>query len=157
MIQSACIPQRDRTALQLHQPVLREALEHPRHRLPRRADVLGDLLMGHLIYTAEKIIGWCQVNGFPFMGEFDKQAGIIHRSRNGKLRSALHADSMNARFSFSLENFLFHLNEIGNAYYLYTGIKGQVDKRNPAHFVTSSDKWTGFGIVHSITASLSLS
>ena len=47
MIQSACIPQRDRTALQLHQPVLREALEHPRHRLPRRADVLGDLLMGH--------------------------------------------------------------------------------------------------------------
>lgn len=100
----------------------------------------------NLIYTAEKNIGWCQVNGFPFMGEFDKQAGIIHRSRNGKLRSALHADSINARFSFSLENFLFHLNEIGNAYYLYTGIKGQVDKRNPAHFVTSSDKWTGFGM-----------
>lgn len=100
----------------------------------------------NLIYTAEKIIGWCQVNGFLFMGEFDKQAGIIHRSRNGKLRSALHADSMNARFSFSLKNFPFHLNEIGNAYYLYTGIKGQVDKRNPAHFVTSSDKWTGFGM-----------
>ena len=48
MIQSACIPQRDRTALQLHQPVLREALEHPRHRLPCRADVPGELLMGHV-------------------------------------------------------------------------------------------------------------
>ena len=47
MIQSFCIPQRDRTALQLHQPVLREALEHPRHCLPRRADVMDDPLMGH--------------------------------------------------------------------------------------------------------------
>ena len=37
MIQSVCIPQRDCTALQLHQPVLREVLEHPCHRLPRRA------------------------------------------------------------------------------------------------------------------------
>ena len=47
MIQSVCIPQRNRTALQLHQPVLREALEHPRRCLPRRADVLGNPLMGH--------------------------------------------------------------------------------------------------------------
>ena len=41
------IPQRDCTTLQLHQSVLREAFEHPCHCLPRRADVLGDLLMGH--------------------------------------------------------------------------------------------------------------
>ena len=42
-MESVCIPQRDRTAFQLHQTVLREAFEHPRYRLPRRADVLSDL------------------------------------------------------------------------------------------------------------------
>ena len=38
------IPQRGRAALQFHQSVLRETLEYPRHRLPRRADVMDDPL-----------------------------------------------------------------------------------------------------------------
>ena len=47
MIQSVCIPQRDRATLQLHQSVLREAFEHPRHRLPGRAD-LSKMKNGHI-------------------------------------------------------------------------------------------------------------
>ena len=34
-------------ALELHKALLRELLEHPRHGLPRGADVLGDLFMSH--------------------------------------------------------------------------------------------------------------
>ena len=47
LTQAVLVPQGDDAALQLHQPLLGEGLEHPRHRLPRRADVLGQLLVGH--------------------------------------------------------------------------------------------------------------
>ncbi len=78
------------------------------------------------------------------MGEFDSKRNYSSK-QNGKLRSALHADSMNARFSSHLKIFYFTLMR-GNAYYLYTGIKGQWIKETQPILLHLSDKWTGFGM-----------
>lgn len=74
--------------------------------------------------TAEQIINWCKLIGFPFAGD------TILKNSTSKIKSKkiLNTIKPDKYISFKLSDFIFQLNEIYSAFYMYRIINGYADK-----------------------------
>lgn len=73
---------------------------------------------------ANNIIKWCKLNGFPFVGD------TILKNSTSKIKSKKIFNTINPDkyISFKLSDFIFQLNEIYSAFYMYRIINGYTDK-----------------------------
>lgn len=84
--------------------------------------------------TANQIINWCKSNGFPFAID------TISKNRTSKIKSKKIFNTIkpDKYISFKLSDFIFQLNEIYSAFYMYRIINGYTDKINFSIYTKNS-------------------
>lgn len=100
---------------------LRDSLPKKIFETPTNIILCDELLNDDI---ANNIIKWCKLIGFPFAGD------TILKNSTSKIKSKkiLNTIKPDKYISFKLSDFIFQLNEIYSAFYMYRIINGYTDK-----------------------------
>ena len=87
--------------------------------------------------VVRKITKWCMVNGYPFM---DDCTSCIRQPSDIKQLFRINPVK---HISFPIAKFIFYLNELGSAYYLYRVIENERESNSKIVYTSISDTWEG--------------